>query len=87
MHTNRSQINSELESNARLRPSTPSKLTVEQVRSHDSSNITTIVWKEVVEQRKPRRRSVDNNASAHDERNKEEIVRETLRQANRLYYS
>ena len=44
---------------------------------------TAIVWKGFGEQRKPRRRSLENmlgNVVAHDGRNKEDIVRESLRQ-------
>jgi hypothetical protein len=85
MRSNRGQVNPEIESDAMSRPATSFKVTSDQLGIDISLNVTPTVWKETVEQRKPRRRSLDNMLGddfCHYQRNKEDIVRETLRQVN-----
>ena len=85
MHNNHSQVSPEVESNAMSQPSTSPNIASDQLRVHTLPSITAIVWKEIAEQRKPRRRSLDSMLDdniARDQRNREEIVRATLLQVN-----
>jgi hypothetical protein len=90
MHTKHNQVSPELESNVISRPSISSKLASNELCFPTAPNITDIVPKVLAEQRRPRRRSLDymlGDDIALEQRNREEIVRETLRQVNQLCVS
>lgn len=87
MNRTRCQVSPEIESNLISVSPTPSNLVTRQSHANDYPTIASIIWTGVGEQRISRRRSLHNilgNAIARDERNKEQIIRESLRQVNRV---
>jgi hypothetical protein len=81
MLNTRNQVGPEIENNTVSSMSTSS----DQLHMNTLPGLTTIAWKEMIEQHRPRRRSLDNmldNNIVRDQWNKEEIVRETMSQVN-----
>ena len=85
MKNNRNQIAPKIEINTMSQVSTLSKSASDQLQMDTSRTIAAIVWKRIAEQHKPRRRSLDNMLDdniTRDQWNREEIVREAMRQVN-----
>ena len=90
MRSNHSQISPEIKVNELSRPLSLSKTTSEQVQRRNAPRTTAIIGKERTKQREARRRSIDHilgNTAGRDERNREEIIRETLRQVKEIRHS
>lgn len=82
MRNYRDQVSPEIENDGMTL-----KVASDQLRSDASPNVRPIVWKEITEQRKPRRRSLDNmlgDGFGRYQRNREDIIRESLRQVKYL---